>query len=112
MLNSSGKGPVVLLVSGLCGALTQFIFEKITGDPEFMDNSSWGIPLALILSGIVNIIIGSRLSRDKGKFYIDKDTGLEVFYRQEHKLLNMGITTWGVIFISFALLVLFVEAIR
>lgn len=107
MIIWKGLGFLVAVITFLLSLVMEVVTESITNNEMYYQENSLPLAIAILLSGIINGVLGKRLNKQKARTLIDKETGEEVILKNDHSLFFIPMEYWGIILCVGAVLILF-----
>jgi hypothetical protein len=92
----SGHGYLVAVIVFLSSLATEFITERANHDDDFYQSSTWALPLALVVAGIVTAVVARLLPNEP---------------YAKHSLFFVKIQWWPLILLVLALAVFLYRAL-
>jgi hypothetical protein len=103
MIIWQGLGILVAVVclGGL--AVTEKVFEGMTGDDYFYQDHGWVKLIGMLFVAALTYGLHKLLLLQKGQLVIDKETGEEIVLRPTHSLFFIPVKWWPVAFVVLGL---------
>ena len=93
MIIFSGAGIVIGLVIAVSFGLGQVLLGGFEDDaPKYL--TTWAASLGLALAAVINYLLHRLSLLQKGKVFIDKESGQEVVMRPSHSLFFVPLRFW------------------
>jgi len=71
-------------------------------EDEVYKNSTWAMPMALVLSSIVVFLTGRKINNKPGRILIDPENNQEIEIKTVHTMFWIPLQYWGVIILGIS----------
>ena len=96
-----GWGILALIIPLLISLTVGSIIDAQYGE-EFYKNSSWAMPLVLVLSSIVVFVVGYKINNKPGKIVIDPENNEQIELKTTHTMFWIPLQYWGIIILAIS----------
>jgi len=96
-----GWGILALIIPLLISLTVGSIIDAQYGE-DFYKNSSWAMPLVLVLSSIVVFVVGYKINNKPGKIVIDPENNEQIELKTTHTMFWIPLQYWGIIILAIS----------
>lgn len=93
----SGLGFLVVVIVYVSSFISELITREVTGDLDYYQNNHTPFYISIFVSCSIIYFLGQWLNTRKAKTYIDKATGEEIVFKNNHSFFFIRMEYWGII---------------
>ena len=109
MLIWTGRGWMVAVIAFACFLSSELISEAVMRDHSYYQRYGWPKLIgALVAAVVIWVLDRGKVFDQRGKVYIDKETGQEVKLAVRHTLFFIPVRYWPLVLAVLGVLLLFV----
>jgi len=112
MIIWSGLGFLVAIILIVTTLLASIITGTITGNDSYFKDNSMPFVISLFISCAIIYFLGKWLNTRKTKTYIDKGTGKEIIFKNNHGFFFIRMEYWGIIIFILTIILLIKEQLQ